>query len=183
MALAGSALRGNRLPDCPVDASSFQPAIPVLSPVPPPFTATLGHGAMPRPATSRPATGGGGRECVRWTIRRRKATGSGLWPSFSVTWSARLAGRSIWQPDVPTGTAVRNARGPRNPRRATLCMSSTTNQNNTAALQGRSNRLLGRTIGHARDSGKSTRFKAVACRATRFFRRAGPTTSSQTERP
>jgi hypothetical protein len=39
-------------PDCPVDASSFQPAIPVLSPVPPPFTATLGHEAMPRPATS-----------------------------------------------------------------------------------------------------------------------------------
>jgi hypothetical protein len=40
------------IPDCPVDASSFQPAIPVLSPVPPPFTATLGHEAMPRPATS-----------------------------------------------------------------------------------------------------------------------------------
>jgi hypothetical protein len=40
------------VPDCPVDASSFQPAIPVLSPVPPPFTATLGHEAMPRPATS-----------------------------------------------------------------------------------------------------------------------------------
>jgi hypothetical protein len=25
---------------------------------------------MPRPATSWPATGGGGRECVRWTIRK-----------------------------------------------------------------------------------------------------------------
>jgi hypothetical protein len=70
---------GKYEPDCPVDASSFQPAIPVLSPVPPSFTATLGHGAMPRPATSRPATGGGGRECVRWTIRKRKGGGkSGL---------------------------------------------------------------------------------------------------------
>jgi hypothetical protein len=46
----------NTLPDCPVDASGFQPAIPVLSPVPPPSTATPGHGTMPRPATSRPAT-------------------------------------------------------------------------------------------------------------------------------
>ena len=35
---------------CPVHASSFQPAIPVLSPAPPPSTATPGHGAMPRPA-------------------------------------------------------------------------------------------------------------------------------------
>jgi hypothetical protein len=43
-------------PSCPVHASGFQPAIPVLSPAPPPSTATPGHGAMPRPAIDRPLT-------------------------------------------------------------------------------------------------------------------------------
>ena len=52
----GELTLANDFPDCPVDASGFQPAIPVLSPVPQPSTATPGHGTMARPATSRPAT-------------------------------------------------------------------------------------------------------------------------------
>ena len=67
-------------PDCPVDASGFQPAIPALSPVPPPSTATPGHKTMPRPATNRPSQGGGGRECVRWTIRMNNTMSDGPFP-------------------------------------------------------------------------------------------------------
>jgi hypothetical protein len=76
-------------PGCPVHASGFQSAIPVLSAVPPPATAAPGHGDDAAPwhwPTRDPVSqGGGGRECIRWTIRYTncRSLAYSLWASLS----------------------------------------------------------------------------------------------------